>query len=69
MRVATLLADADGIELTSADRQDAEGSVGNAVLALTVNGTTEAVTAAVDSIGADLPPDATLTLVPAGDGS
>ena len=64
--VATLLADAEGIELTSAAKPEYTGdppeSVEPARLVLTVEGTTEAVTAAVASIDAGLPADARITV-------
>ena len=68
MRVATLLADADGIDLTSAEKQEQPGGSGEAaVLALTVEGTTEDVLAAVRHIGEGLPAGAGITVeVPEG---
>ncbi len=66
VQVATLLADAEGIDLMSAERQDTDGS-NETVLVLTIDGTTEAVTAAVGSIGTGLPEAARITVVdPAG---
>ncbi len=62
VRVATLLADAEGIELRSAERQEHTGGSVETVLALTVEGTAEAVTAAVGSIGAGLPAEARITV-------
>ena len=48
VRAATLLADAPGIELTSAGQPErGEGPGGTVVLALTVEGTSEEVAAAV----------------------
>ena len=62
VHVATLLADAEGIDLTSAEKQEpTDGSV-ETVLALTVEGTTEAVMAAVRSVGAGLPAEARITV-------
>ena len=61
--VATLLADAKGIDLASAERGEAaDGTAGTVRLVLTVEATTEAVTAAVGSIGAGLPPGARITV-------
>ena len=61
--VATLLADSEGIELSSAEKPDSSrDSVEPALLVLTVEGTTEAVTAAVASIDAGLPADARITV-------
>ena len=63
VRAAALLADADGIELTSAARPDDPTASDEAVvLELTLMGTTEAVTAAVDNVQGELPPGATLTM-------
>jgi len=63
VRVATLLADADGIGLTSAEKQEhPDGSVEATVLALTVEGTTEDVMAAVRHIGDGLPAGASITV-------
>ena len=69
VRVATLLADADGVELTSAEKPEhPAGSVPMVRLAVTLEGTTEAVMAAVGSVQAGLPTDATLTVEDAIDG-
>ena len=54
VRAAALLADADGVELTSATRSDA------AVLVLTVEATDEALSTAVEAARAALPAGATL---------
>ncbi len=63
VRAAALLADAEGIELTSAARPDDPTVSGESVLLeLTLMGTTEAVTAALDSVQNQLPPGATLTM-------
>ena len=63
VRVATLLADAEGIELTSAERQEDPVSAGETiVLALTVEATTEEVMAAVGLIRDGLPDGADITL-------
>ena len=63
MGVATLLADAEGIDLTSAARQETtDGSVDTVRLVLTVEATTEAVMAAVGSIETELPADARITV-------
>ncbi len=70
VRVATLLADADGIELTSAEKQEyGDESVETVLLALTVGGTREAVMAAVRSIEAVLPAEARITVEDSEDGS
>ena len=62
VQVATLLADAEGIDLKSAERKEhADGSI-ETVLVLTIEGTTEAVTAAVGSIEAQLPSEARITV-------
>ena len=61
--VATLLADAEGIDLRSAEREEATDGSGETVrLVLTVEATTEAVMAAVGSIGAGLPAEARVTV-------
>ena len=61
--VATLLADAEGIDLTSAEKlEHTDGSVEAVVLKLTVEGTAEAVTAAVGSIRGGLPGEASITV-------
>ena len=68
VQVATLLADAEGIDLRSAARQDATDGSAETVLVLTIEATTEAVTAAVGAIDAQLPADARLTVDgPAGE--
>ncbi len=60
--VATLLADAEGNALTSAERETAEGSAETVRLVLTVEGTRDAVMAAVASIAAQLPAGARITV-------
>lgn len=61
--VATLLADADGIDLISAEKQEnSDGPAESVILVLTVEGTTEAVVAAVESVRAGLPAEASLTV-------
>jgi hypothetical protein len=62
VRTATLLADAEGIELTSA--VDAHpGDLGDpALLVVTVDGTTDAVAAAVRRVQEDLPAGASITV-------
>ena len=63
VRVATLIADADGIDLTSADKQEYAGdSAETVLLVLTVEGTLDAVTAAVRAVGTALPADASITI-------
>ncbi len=69
VRVATQLADADGIELTSAEKQEGDESVDTVLLVLTVEGTPEAVMAAVRSVGAGLPAEARITLEDPVEGS
>lgn len=65
VRVATLLADAHGIDLKSAEKQEDPGrSVGTVLLALTVEGTTEEVAAAVGAIRDGLPAGASITVQP-----
>ena len=60
---ATLLADSDGVELTSANRPEVlEGSDQVVRLALVMEGTPDAVTAALEAVRAALPPDATVTI-------
>jgi hypothetical protein len=61
VRAAALLADADGLELTSANRTDDPASPEETVaLELTLEGTDEAVTAAIEAVGKELPAGATL---------
>ncbi|MDP8936293.1 MAG: hypothetical protein M3O23_00870 [Actinomycetota bacterium] len=61
--VATLLADAEGVELTAAEKPEhLDGSVESVLLAMTVEGTTEAVTAAVGLISGGLPAEATVSI-------
>ena len=63
VRAATLIADAEGGELTSATRPDYPTvPEESAVLQLTLMGTAEAVTAALDSVQGELPPGATLMM-------
>ena len=59
VRAAALLADADGVELTSANRTD-DPSDDSVALVLTIEGTDEAVAAAIDAATAELPAGATL---------
>lgn len=59
VRAAALLADAAGLELTSAHRTD-DPSDESVALALTIEGTDDAVAAAVDAVRAELPAGATL---------
>ncbi len=69
VRVATLLADAEGIDLRSAEKQEyADAAVETVLLALTVEGTTEAVMAAVSSIRAGLPAEARISVEDPGEG-
>ncbi len=61
VRAAALLADSDGVELTSAARSDAAGaSEDAAVLIVTVEATDEALAAAMAAARAELPAGATL---------
>ena len=63
VRAAAQLADAEGVELTSAARPDDPGSTDESVvLELTLMGTAEAVSAALDIVQGELPPGATLTM-------
>ncbi len=62
VRVATLLADAEGIDLTSAEKQQDPHGPAQTVLALTVEGTTEDVAAAVGLIRDGLPAGADITI-------
>lgn len=59
VRVATLLADADGVDLTS-QTPEPGGTAERVVLVLTVDGTVDDVAAAVAAVEADLPPGATV---------
>ena len=60
---ATLIADSDGVDLTSAGPpQPADGVAGTVVLALTVEGAPEAVQAAVRTVAGGLPPEARVTI-------
>jgi len=65
VRVATLLADAEGIDLRSAEKQDlGDGSVDAVVLTLTVEASADDVTEAIGRIGVGLPEGATITAGP-----
>lgn len=60
---ATMLADAEGIELTSSDMGERSQTGGDVVrLALVVEGSPEAITAAVVATRDGLPPGATVTI-------
>jgi hypothetical protein len=59
VRAAALLADAAGVELTSANRTD-DPSDGSVALELTIEGTDDAVTAAIAGVREELPAGATL---------
>jgi hypothetical protein len=61
VRVATALADADGVDLTHS-AQPSIVDESNVALDLSVDGTREAVAAAVADIGDDLPRGATITI-------
>lgn len=61
VRAAAIIADADGIELTSATReQDPHGTDETVALVLTLEATDEAVAAAVAAVRAELPGGATI---------
>ena len=61
VQAATLLADTHGIELTSAGQPEpAPGPAGTVLLTLTVEGTAEAVAAAVGRMRETLPAGATV---------
>jgi hypothetical protein len=61
VRAAALLADAAGLELTSANRTDDPAApVETVALELTVEGTVEAVAAAIESVREELPAGATI---------
>ena len=63
VRAAAQLADAEGVELTSAARPDDPASADESVvLELTLMGTEEAVRAALDTVQGELPPGATFTM-------
>lgn len=62
VRAATLLADSEGVELTSANQPEVVEGSELVLLALVLDGTPEAVTAAVESVRAGLPPEATVTM-------
>ena len=63
VRAATLLADSEGVELTSANQPEVlEGADQLVLLALVLQGSDDAVAAALDSVRASLPPDATVTM-------
>lgn len=59
VRAAAMLADAAGLELTSANRTD-DPSDDSVALELTIKGTDEAVAAAVDAVREELPAGATI---------
>jgi len=61
VHAATLLADSDGVELTSANQPEVlEGPDQTVLLALVLEGTEEALAAALDAVRVELPPEATL---------
>ncbi len=62
VRAATLLAAADGVELTSANPPEVLEGSQIASLVVTVEGTAEAVAAAVASLQLELPPDAAISI-------
>jgi hypothetical protein len=59
VRAAAMLADAAGVELTSANRTD-DPTDGMVALELTLDGPDDALAAAEDSVRAELPAGATL---------
>lgn len=59
VRAAALLADAAGLELTSAQRTD-DASDESVALALTLEGSDEAVAAAIESVRGEMPAGATV---------
>ena len=64
VKAATLLADTDGVQLTSAGTPEPPGThAGEVGLTLTVEGRPDAVQAAVKRIRAQLPDDVRLTIV------
>jgi hypothetical protein len=61
VQAATLLADTQGVELTSAGQPEpADGPAGTVLLALTVDGSPEAVAAAVGRLRDVLPAEASV---------
>jgi hypothetical protein len=63
VRAATLLADSEGVELTSANQPEMlDGADQTVRLALVLRGASEAVMAALDSVRSELPPEATVTV-------
>jgi len=63
VRAATLLADTEGVELTSANQPEVlDGPDQGVRLALVLEGTAEAVEAALDAVRSELPPDTTVTI-------
>jgi hypothetical protein len=61
VQAAALIADAAGVELTSAARADDDGSPDDIVeLVLTIEATPEAFAGALDAVRAELPPGATV---------
>ncbi len=62
VRAATLLADTEGVELTSANQPEVIEGSEQVLLALVLEGSPEAVAAAVDSAQAQLPPGAIVTI-------
>ena len=63
VRAATMLADADGVELVSSEPPERrESGADKVVLAFTAEGTAKAVMAAVKLVGDSLPPTATMTI-------
>jgi len=62
VEAATTLAAADGVELTSQERQARDEVAGTVVLVLTVEATTEAITDAVALVRSGLPAGATVEI-------
>jgi hypothetical protein len=64
VRAATLIADAAGVQLTSSHPPERGEDPERVTLALTVEGTDDAVTAAIEDVGSLLSPYATLEVAP-----
>ena len=61
VQAAALIADADGVQLTSAARADDPDAIGETVvLVLTLEGTDEAVAAGLEAVRAEAPAGATV---------
>jgi hypothetical protein len=62
VQAATLLADADGVELKASQPPERRGGSDQVILALTVEGEADAVTAAVQDVASLLSPHATIEM-------